>query len=91
MIPMNLFTKQKTGHRLRKCTYGYQGGRMGERDKLGVWNLHEHTTILKIDNKKEKKTGEERNVELLRTPPHLSSSLLLSEIILLSSFEDFSE
>ena len=64
---------------------------MGERDKLGVWNLHEHTTILKIDNKKEKKTGEESNVELLRTPPHLSSSLLLSEIILLSSFEDFSE
>ena len=63
---------------------------MGERDKLGVWYLYEHTTILKIDNFK-KKTGKERSVELLRTPPHLSSSLLLAEIILLSSFGDFSE
>ena len=35
MIQMNLFTKQKQTHRLRKQIYGYQGGR-GERDRLGV-------------------------------------------------------
>ena len=35
---MNLFTKQKQTHRLREQTYGYQGKRMGGRDKLGVWN-----------------------------------------------------
>ena len=33
---MNLFTKQKQTHRLREQTYGYQGGRVGWRDKLGV-------------------------------------------------------
>ena len=34
---MNLFTKQKQTHRLRKQTYGYQRGKMG-RDTLGVWH-----------------------------------------------------
>ena len=37
MIQMNLFTKQKPTHRLRKQTYGYQRGRRG-RDKLGGWD-----------------------------------------------------
>ena len=32
---MNLFTKQKQTHRLRKQTYGYQRGKRG--DKLGGW------------------------------------------------------
>ena len=31
---MNLFMKQKNSH--RKQTYGYQRGKVGERDKLGV-------------------------------------------------------
>ena len=35
---MNLFTEQKQTHRLRKQTYGYQSGNVGERDKLGAWD-----------------------------------------------------
>ena len=35
---MNLFTKQKQTHRHRKQTYGYQRGKEGGRDKLGVWD-----------------------------------------------------
>ena len=38
MIRTNLFTKQKQTHRLRKQTYGYQRGKVGGRDKLGVWD-----------------------------------------------------
>ena len=38
MVQMNLFTKEKQTHRLREETYGYQQGRMGSRDKLGVWD-----------------------------------------------------
>ena len=38
MIQMNLFTKQKQTHRLRKQTYSYQRGNMAGRDKLGVWD-----------------------------------------------------
>ena len=34
---MNLLTKQKQTHRLQKQTYGYQKGKGGKRDKLGVW------------------------------------------------------
>ena len=37
-IQMNLCTKQKQTHRLWKQTYGYQGGNMKGRDKLGVWD-----------------------------------------------------
>ena len=50
MIQMNLFTKQKQTHRLREQTYGYQGGRVGVRDRLGIWDWHVHTAIFKIDN-----------------------------------------
>ena len=35
---MNLFTKEKQTHRLRKQTYGYQRGKVGREDKLGVWD-----------------------------------------------------
>ena len=49
IIQMNLFTKQKQTHSLREQTYGYQGKRMGGRDKLGVWNWHIHTATFKID------------------------------------------
>ena len=37
---MNLFTKQKQKqtHRLRKQIYGYQRGKVGGRDILGVWD-----------------------------------------------------
>ena len=38
MIQMNLFTKQKQTHRLRKQTYDYQRRKVGKRDKLGVWD-----------------------------------------------------
>ena len=38
MIQMNLFTKEKQTHRLRKQTYGYQMGKVGREDKLGVWD-----------------------------------------------------
>ena len=36
MIQVNLFTKQKYGHRCGKQTYGYQKTKE-ERDKLGDW------------------------------------------------------
>ena len=49
-IQRNLFTKQKQTHRFRERTYGYQGGRVGGRDRLGVWDWHKHTDIFKIDN-----------------------------------------
>ena len=35
---MNLFTKQKQTHKLRKQTHDYQRGKVGGRDKLGVWD-----------------------------------------------------
>ena len=47
---MNLYIKQS--HRLRELTYGYQpGGRVGERDRLRVWDRHAHSAIFQIDNK----------------------------------------
>ena len=48
MIQMNSFTKQKQTQRLREWTYGYQGWRVEERDRLEVWDWHVHTTIFKI-------------------------------------------
>ena len=36
MVQVNLFTRQKQTHRLLKQTYGYQVGRVGVRDSLGV-------------------------------------------------------
>ena len=50
LIQMNLFTKPEQTHRLRKQTYGYQRGKVGGREKLGVWDWHIHTIIFKIDN-----------------------------------------
>ena len=50
MIQTNLFTKQKQTHRLREWTYGYQGGRVGKRGRLEIWDWHVHTDICKIDN-----------------------------------------
>ena len=35
---MNLFTKQKQTYRIRKQIYGYQRGKVGGRDKLGIWD-----------------------------------------------------
>ena len=46
----NELTKEKQTHRIRKQTYGCQRGKVAERDKLGVWDWHMHTTIIKIDN-----------------------------------------
>ena len=50
---MNLFTKQKQIHRLRKQTYSYQRGKVGRRDKSGIWDGHIHTTIFKIHSQQE--------------------------------------
>ena len=36
IMQMNLFTKQKQTCRLRKQIYGYQRGKVGRKDKLGV-------------------------------------------------------
>ena len=38
IIQMNLLTKQKQAHRLRELIYGYQGRRVVERDRLGIWD-----------------------------------------------------
>ena len=43
---MNLLTKYKETHRLRKQTYGCQ-----EEGIMGVWEGHVHTAIFKMDNK----------------------------------------
>ena len=50
MMQMILLTKQKETHRLRKRTYGCQGGRIRGRDSYGVWDGHVHTAIFKMDN-----------------------------------------
>ena len=50
MTQMNLFTKQKQTHRLRKKPYGYRRGKVREKDKLGVWDWPIYTTIFKIGN-----------------------------------------
>ena len=50
MVQVNLFTRQKQTHRLLKQTYGYQVGRVGVRDSLGVWDWHVHTAVIKVDN-----------------------------------------
>ena len=50
MIQMNLFTKQIQTHRLREWTYGYQGGRVAGRDRLGVWDWQVHTDTFKVGN-----------------------------------------
>ena len=44
---MNLPTKQNGLTDLENETYVYQGGRMGERNRLEVWDGHKHTTMLK--------------------------------------------
>ena len=49
-IQMNLFPKHKVTHGHRKQIYGYQRGKAGGKDKLGIWDEHIHTTIYKIDN-----------------------------------------
>ena len=49
---MNLFTKQKQTHKLRKQTYGYQRGKVGRRDKLGVGiNIYTLLYIKQVINK----------------------------------------
>lgn len=47
MIQMNSSTKQNQLTDLENETYVYQGGRMGERNRLEVWDRHKHTTMLK--------------------------------------------
>ena len=48
---MNLLTKQKQTHRHRKQTYGYQRGKRGDRDELGIWDEQVSTTPHKRDKK----------------------------------------
>ena len=40
MIQMNWFTKQRHTHRLREWNYGYKGGRVRGKERLGVWDWH---------------------------------------------------
>ena len=42
---MNLFIEQKQTHKLRKQTYGYQRGKMGEKDGFGTWDQHVNTIL----------------------------------------------
>ena len=44
-IQMNLFAEQKQTHTFWKQTYGYQRGKGGWRDGLGVWDWHKHTAV----------------------------------------------
>ena len=44
----NRFTENKHGWKWK--IYGYQWGKVGVGDKLGVWDWHVHITILKINN-----------------------------------------
>ena len=44
------FTKQI--YRFREQIYGYQGGRVKKRGRLGVWDWHVHTALFKIDNQR---------------------------------------
>ena len=46
---MNLFTKQKETHWLWKQICGYQKEKTGGRDRLGVWDWHNHTIIYGMD------------------------------------------
>ena len=55
MIPMHLFMKQKQTHRHKKQIYGYQRGKAGERDGLGVWDWQRR--------ERRKEGREERNKE----------------------------
>ena len=41
-------TKQKQTQRFWIQIHGYQRGNVGQRDKLGGWEWHKHTTIHKI-------------------------------------------
>ena len=41
---------RKQTHGQRKQTYGYQRGKGGERDKLGVWVEHIHTQISSVQS-----------------------------------------
>ena len=45
---MNLLTEQKQTYRHRKQTW-LPKEKGGGRDKLGIWELHIHTNIYKID------------------------------------------
>ena len=48
---INELTKET--HRLREGIYSCQGGRMGDRDKLGVQDGHVHTVAFKMDSNKD--------------------------------------
>ena len=37
--------KQKQTHKVGKQTYGYQRGKVGERDGLVVWDGQKHTIV----------------------------------------------
>ena len=44
-----IYKTEKQTHSLREWIYGYRGEGWGGRDRLGVWDWHVHTAILKID------------------------------------------
>ena len=50
MIQMNLFTNRNRLTDLEKKLMVMGQGRVGGRDRLGVWDWYVHTAIFKIDN-----------------------------------------
>ena len=52
MVQRSLYIKQKHTHRQRKQIYGYQSGKGGGRDKVGVRDEQIKTTIHKIDKQR---------------------------------------
>ena len=55
LLQMNLFTKQKEIHRLRKCIWLPVGKNevWGGEDRLGIWDGHVHNAIVKIETNKD--------------------------------------
>ena len=51
MIQLNLLTKQKEAHRLKRTDLWLPGGGCGGcRNSYGVWDGYAHTAIFKMDS-----------------------------------------
>ena len=59
MIQMNLFTKQKHTHRLRKQNYRYKRGKVKGTDKLAGWDQHTASMHMSLNELQELVMGRE--------------------------------
>ena len=50
MIQMNLQNRNKLTDLVKVLIFAGEGVWMGGRDSYGVWDVHVHTAIIKIDN-----------------------------------------